>query len=54
MRTDLNLKQFIKDHVNGRQESLLLADFVKYNNELQNRINGKNVLVVGGAGTIGS
>lgn len=54
MHSNFNLTQFIKTFVTGRQESLLLADFVKYNKELQNRINGKKVLVIGGAGTIGS
>lgn len=54
MLTNFNLTQFIKTHVTGRPESLLHADFIKYNNKLQNRINGKKVLVIGGAGTIGS
>lgn len=54
MHSNFNLSQFIKIHVTGRQESLLKADFVKYNTVLKNRINGKKVLVIGGAGTIGS
>jgi FlaA1/EpsC-like NDP-sugar epimerase len=32
----------------------LTDDFAKYNTELNQRINGKKVLVIGGAGTIGS
>jgi len=32
----------------------LADDFMKYNTELNNRINHKSVLVTGGAGTIGS
>jgi FlaA1/EpsC-like NDP-sugar epimerase len=32
----------------------LTDDFLKYNTELNKRINGKKVLVIGGAGTIGS
>jgi len=54
MQTNFNLENFIKTYVTGRQESLLQADFEKYNNELNKRINNKKVLVIGGAGTIGS
>jgi FlaA1/EpsC-like NDP-sugar epimerase len=54
MHTNFNLSDFIKTHVTGRPESLLKADFEKYHTELNNRINGKKVLVIGGAGTIGS
>jgi len=54
MQTNINLEHFIKTYVTKRQESLLANDFNKYNTELNHRINGKNVLVIGGAGTIGS
>ena len=54
MQFNFNLSQFIKTHVTGRQESLLHPDFEKYRDELNHRINGKKVLVIGGAGTIGS
>ncbi len=54
MQTNFNLENFIKTYVTGRQESLLKADFVKYNKELNKRITNKKVLVIGGAGTIGS
>jgi FlaA1/EpsC-like NDP-sugar epimerase len=54
MQFNFNLSQFIKTHVTGRQESLLHPDFEKYQDELNHRINGKKVLVIGGAGTIGS
>jgi FlaA1/EpsC-like NDP-sugar epimerase len=54
MQSHFNLTEFIKNHITGRQESLLKDDFATYNNELQKRINGKKVLVIGGAGTIGS
>jgi FlaA1/EpsC-like NDP-sugar epimerase len=54
MQTSLNLDSFIKTYVTGRQESLLGPDFERYKTELQERINGKSVLVIGGAGTIGS
>ena len=54
MQFNLNLDAFIKDHVTFRPESLLKPDFEKYQNELRSRINDKSVLVIGGAGTIGS
>jgi FlaA1/EpsC-like NDP-sugar epimerase len=49
-----NRDQFIKDHIILRAESLLSEDLVKYDEALTTRIKGKNVLVIGGAGTIGS
>ena len=54
MISEINLQNFIKTHVTGRKDSLLQADLKKYDNELKQRINGKNVLVIGGAGSIGS
>lgn len=54
MNTSFNLDSFISQYVTKRNESLLAYDFQKYNNELNNRINNKKVLVIGGAGTIGS
>lgn len=54
MKTNFNLDKFIQRFVTKRQESLLKADFTKYASELSQRINGKKVLVIGGAGTIGS
>jgi len=54
MLTNFNLDTFIKTFVTKRQESLLNSDFKKYHSYLEDRINGKNVLVIGGAGTIGS
>jgi FlaA1/EpsC-like NDP-sugar epimerase len=54
MQTNFNLSNFIKTYVTKRQKSLLHADFEKYSNELNQRINGKTVMVIGGAGTIGS
>lgn len=49
-----NLTNFITTHVTKRPNSLLQKDLEHFDGELQQRINGKNVLVVGGAGTIGS
>ncbi len=54
MYTQPDIDTFIKRYVTKREESLLAEDFVKYNTELQRRINGKSVLVIGGAGSIGS
>jgi FlaA1/EpsC-like NDP-sugar epimerase len=54
MQYNFNIDSFISNYVTRRKESLLLPDFEKYNDALQTRINGKNVLVIGGAGTIGS
>lgn len=54
MQTNFNLDNFISTYVTKRTKSLLAEDLSKYNTELNNRINGKKVLVIGGAGTIGS
>lgn len=54
MNTNFDLDNFIKIYVTKRNESLLKFDFTKYQSDLENRINGKSVLVIGGAGTIGS
>jgi nucleoside-diphosphate-sugar epimerase len=54
MYTQPDIDTFIKRYVTRREESLLAEDFKKYDSELQRRINGKAVLVIGGAGSIGS
>jgi FlaA1/EpsC-like NDP-sugar epimerase len=54
MINNFNLQHFISKYVTRREESLLRADFKKYHNELHDSIDGKKVLVIGGAGTIGS
>ncbi len=54
MHFNLNLDTFIREQVTGRNESLLKPDFEKYSESLHSRINNKSVLVIGGAGTIGS
>lgn len=54
MLTNFNLDNFIKTFVCCRPESLLVADFKKYKKELNTRINNKSVLVIVGAGSIGS
>ena len=54
MQTNTSIDNFIKTYVTGLQDRLLTADFKKYDKELNERINGRKVLVIGGAGTIGS
>ena len=54
MHTNFNLPKFIKDHITYRPESLFLPDIKKHEAVLHEKIGGKKVLVIGGAGTIGS
>jgi FlaA1/EpsC-like NDP-sugar epimerase len=54
MTYNFNLDHFISNYVTRREKSLLLEDFSKYNSALTSRITNKRVLVIGGAGTIGS
>jgi FlaA1/EpsC-like NDP-sugar epimerase len=51
---NFNIDSFIQSHITFRKESLFLSDLQKHHAILQNNIEGKNVLVIGGAGTIGS
>jgi len=48
------LEEFIADHVIGRRESLFAADLAAHDSQLRAAIEGASVLVIGGAGTIGS
>ena len=50
----LNVSQFIADHITGRQKSMFAADIGANRDKLRAEIEGKRVLVIGGAGTIGS
>lgn len=54
MLTDLNLEHFIQTYVTKRADSLLKPDLVNNHDLLAERLDGKRVLVIGGAGTIGS
>jgi len=54
MDTNFNLPQFIKDHITYRPDSLFRPDIKKHEAALHEKIGGKRVLVIGGAGTIGS
>jgi len=49
-----DLESFIKQHVTRRSDSLLSRDIHDFNDDLSKEIKGKKVLVIGGAGTIGS
>lgn len=49
-----NLEKFIKEKVIKRVDSLFLSDIIANKKELEQRISGRRVLVIGGAGSIGS
>lgn len=49
-----NLDSFIYEQVVCREGSMFLRDIEKNQDELRRRIEGKSVLVIGGAGSIGS
>ena len=51
---DFDIEIFVRQYVTKRAESLLAKDFEKYSDEMHRRIDGKRILVIGGAGTIGS
>jgi FlaA1/EpsC-like NDP-sugar epimerase len=54
MNNLFNIEGFIGKHITGRKESLLAKDLLHHHKELQKEIEGRSVLVIGGAGTIGS
>ena len=49
-----NISEFIKNHVTKREESFFHDDLINNKEILINEIKGKSILVIGGAGTIGS
>lgn len=49
-----SLEQFIADNVTLREKSMFSTDIEANREELFGKINGKSVLVIGGAGSIGS
>ena len=51
---DFDIESFVRKYMTKRPESLLAADFAKCTDEMHRRIDGKRILVIGGAGTIGS
>jgi FlaA1/EpsC-like NDP-sugar epimerase len=54
MNTLFNIERFIGEHVTGRKESLLARDLEQHHDAITREIAGRKVLVIGGAGTIGS
>lgn len=54
MLFDFDLDSFICRAVTKRPESLLKADYERYADDMHHHLDGKRVLVIGGAGTIGS
>lgn len=50
----IDIPQFIKDHITKRQTSFFEKDIKENAALLSKKIEGKSVLVIGGAGTIGS
>ena len=49
-----NISDFIKKHIIKRKNSFFIDDLKKNEVILESEINGKSILVIGGAGTIGS
>jgi len=49
-----NLTSFISNHITHRTESLFKPDLIRNHDKLISEIRDKSVLVIGGAGTIGS
>ena len=51
---DFDIESFVRKHMTKRPESLLAPDFTAHADEMHRRLDGKRILVIGGAGTIGS
>ena len=49
-----NISEFIKQFVTKREKSFFENDLINNKDKLNEEINKKSVLVIGGAGTIGS
>ena len=49
-----NISDFIKSYITKREESFFYNDLKNNHQELIKAIDGKSILVIGGAGTIGS
>ena len=50
----MNLDRFISKYVTKREKSMFLTDIEANDENLRKKIRGKSVLVIGGAGSIGS
>jgi FlaA1/EpsC-like NDP-sugar epimerase len=53
MSNFFNIESFISKRITFRNESLFTADLRQHHDRLHTEINGKSILVIGGAGTIG-
>jgi len=51
---DFDIERFVRRYMTKRPESLLKADFERCADKMHAAIDGKRMLVIGGAGTIGS
>jgi len=51
---DFDIERFVRRYMTKRPESLLREDFAKHADRMHAAIDGRRLLVVGGAGTIGS
>ncbi len=49
-----NLENFISTYVTKRSDSMFKIDILNYSKDLSNAIKGRSILVIGGAGSIGS
>lgn len=54
MYTQLNTEQFTSEFITRRRESLLAPDIDRNREQLTAMLSGRRVMVIGGAGTIGS
>ena len=50
----IDIPSFIKTYITKREKSLFEEDISAFRNKLAKEISGKSILVIGGAGTIGS
>lgn len=50
----LNVNAFIKKYITERNSSMFIDDIMEHREQLEKEIGGKKVLVIGGAGSIGS
>ena len=50
----LNIEKFISQHVTHRQHSLFASDIQNHYKEIESEVKGHSLLVIGGAGSIGS
>ena len=48
-----DLDKFIENYVTKRSQSMFLKDIEKNRDKLSEKINGKKIFVIGGAGSIG-